>query len=531
MTTLQDIIPIHPSPRFDLLDEPWIPVITVAGEQEEVGLATLLREGHRFFDIATDNRLEAFAITRYLLAIGLEMVSRHPDEDWRAVVRKGAPLPETAVGRLLERIRPHTWLFHPETPFMQLPELRTAVVRDVKPAASITNLTDPFASLLPHIPSKNNEAWWYKEVELSPPTEAHLARALLVRHFAATPGNEAHTHAHPKGRAEGGVIVAGPRDSTQVHWLAPTIAGSMVCNLISDDVSACTAESKFFWESPLSAAEHLADPLWRMSSSAAATYAVDVPGFRVLRAGLPVDPDTAKAVAGSSRLHDRLALRVPKKPEDPVHALADTTTIVFDPAATQFENVYQLYRRARDVSSLVTSVLDTKALHAPPAPGTPLRTCTVITAGAATGPRVDSFTTKDVQATPFTLEGERADALRTALGRVAAQKDSLSSTIKYALRTCLGDAGSSSSKVLAARGERELWNNLEHPLAAFLERIASETQPPTYLDNVEQKVWFLATVDAFRTVTAAYEFSPHLRARVARSEQVLRSLVWKTLKS
>lgn len=55
-------------PKFNLLDEPWIPVLK-DGKVEEVGIAEALKEAHTITRIETPSPLEEAALYRLLLAI------------------------------------------------------------------------------------------------------------------------------------------------------------------------------------------------------------------------------------------------------------------------------------------------------------------------------------------------------------------------------------------------------------------------------------------------------------------------------
>ena len=121
-------------PTFDLLSEPWIPVLdTFDGDDgvdlratpdaplrlREVGLREALLRAHQIREVYCDSPLETIALNRLLLALALDVYQSEPDEDaWRALWQAGA----FPVEPLDDYLRP--WgdrfdLLHAEHPFYQ----------------------------------------------------------------------------------------------------------------------------------------------------------------------------------------------------------------------------------------------------------------------------------------------------------------------------------------------------------------------------------------------------------------------------
>lgn len=534
MTTLADIVLLHAGSRFDLIAEPWIPVINVDGTTRSVGLRCALLEGHLIEDIAAENRLEGFAIARFLFACGLALLADEPNHDWTSVVRDDAPIPEAAVERLLNRLRPHMWLFHPDTPFLQRPELRTWIKNKVGDRDTLATVTDPFATLLPHLPAKHNEVWWYKPgVETTDPDKAAVARALLVRHYAATPGNESVTDV---GKVcQGGVMVPGPRDTTQVYWKASTLAATVVTNQLRDHVDRCRSVhgGTFFWEAPDDIVQHLTDPLYLSTASTAASFVVDTDGYPVLRSVIPAQKTTAVALIAAARLSDPLSLRAPKVDGQPVTELNDATTIAFSPEATQFARAYDLYRRAPDISRLLPTVMNRRLLAYPPPPAATLRTGTLTTSGPGAGPRVDGFACADIDPAPLLLEGEQAVALTDVLNRLAADSKSLRSQLRGQIRQALSENGTDARTVqaIADIAQLALWSRTDASLGDIFARIANDPSPTAELTEADRQVWLRAACDAFAAATRPYETSARSISRIVRAATDLRRKSWQTLHS
>jgi CRISPR system Cascade subunit CasA len=124
-------------PEFNLLDEPWIVVLTKDGMTKEVGIIELFRHAHEYVRLAGETTTQDTAILRMLLAIlhrvfGLYTVDGEYDcvygEDvdltkvldrWQQVWDCGS-LRQDVLMNYLEHYRERFWLFHPTRPFYQV---------------------------------------------------------------------------------------------------------------------------------------------------------------------------------------------------------------------------------------------------------------------------------------------------------------------------------------------------------------------------------------------------------------------------
>lgn len=119
---------------FDLLDEPWIRVMTHDRQIRELSLTQALLQSHEYRRLAGELPTQDVAILRLLLAV-LHTVFYRVDLDgaddpieergqalarWRAL-RQAGRLPEGPIHAYLEHWHDRFWLFHPERPFYQVP--------------------------------------------------------------------------------------------------------------------------------------------------------------------------------------------------------------------------------------------------------------------------------------------------------------------------------------------------------------------------------------------------------------------------
>jgi CRISPR system Cascade subunit CasA len=115
-------------PTFNLLDEPWIPVRSDAGEVQEVCLTDALLKAGNFAALAETSPPNLIALYRLLFALlHRALTTRHDkwgDTDRARWFRGG--LPEAPLRSYLEQWRDRFWLFHPTNPFMQVAKLSDA---------------------------------------------------------------------------------------------------------------------------------------------------------------------------------------------------------------------------------------------------------------------------------------------------------------------------------------------------------------------------------------------------------------------
>lgn len=120
--------------EFNLLDEPWIRVMTEDCTVVERSLMQVLLNSHRYQRLAGELPTQDVALLRLLLAILQTVFYRvdpegedEPIEDRAAAIRRWQALwnagrfPVQPIRTYLETWRDRFWLFHPEHPFYQVP--------------------------------------------------------------------------------------------------------------------------------------------------------------------------------------------------------------------------------------------------------------------------------------------------------------------------------------------------------------------------------------------------------------------------
>ena len=122
--------------RFNLIDEPFIPVLGKDGAMHEVGLKEILIHAQNYADIGGEMATQDVAILRLLLAIVHTVFSRvdengdeapfeeteNAEDRWQNIWEKGC-FPEKPLLQYLEKWHERFWLFHPEYPFYQVPKV------------------------------------------------------------------------------------------------------------------------------------------------------------------------------------------------------------------------------------------------------------------------------------------------------------------------------------------------------------------------------------------------------------------------
>ena len=127
--------------EFCLLDEPWIKVLDQENTIKEVSLLDVFRDAHKYKSLAGETVTQDASILRLLLAIAITVFYRYdvdgqednvleyedPEkvilERWSEYWKKGAFKADT-FQKYLETYKERFFLFHPETPFWQVADLK-----------------------------------------------------------------------------------------------------------------------------------------------------------------------------------------------------------------------------------------------------------------------------------------------------------------------------------------------------------------------------------------------------------------------
>lgn len=219
------------SPRHDLRHEvPWIPVIYLDGTHRTLPLQPLLEDSHLIREIAGEPATWA-ALMRFLPSVTALIVREDPHTDLEPWAEGG--IPTALITAALDKVAGHLWLHHPNTPFMQDPDL---IVPDTGPANSTEWL---------HLtPGASSKAWWGKPGDSQHPdagTPARVAQGLVVSWFFS-PGVAGravgtYTDAPDIGWRPRGTLSFG-NHGLRVFWRGRTLAETLLANTVDTHVRA-----------------------------------------------------------------------------------------------------------------------------------------------------------------------------------------------------------------------------------------------------------------------------------------------------
>lgn len=133
--------------HFNLLDEPWIPVIRQKGALDELSLTEVLRQAHELREIRDPLPIVEFGLYRLLVALVMDIFDLKSPGNLETLLDTGHFEPEK-LNFYFKRWRDRFDLFHPRYPFLQ-----TAGMDDEKPK--------PLAGLIPSVASGTNASHFY----------------------------------------------------------------------------------------------------------------------------------------------------------------------------------------------------------------------------------------------------------------------------------------------------------------------------------------------------------------------------------
>ena len=158
---------------FNLIDQPWIPCVTLADEYVELSLYDLLANAHQLREIACETPLMTASILPVTLALLHRIFGPEDTDAWETLWRRGA-FPMSPISEYLDQWYERFDLFHPEYPFYQMKDERVQPKSVIHLIHSIGNT----GTLFTHV----NDA---TAPELSP---AMAARYLLAAQKFRTAG-------------------------------------------------------------------------------------------------------------------------------------------------------------------------------------------------------------------------------------------------------------------------------------------------------------------------------------------------------
>jgi CRISPR system Cascade subunit CasA len=105
--------------RYNLIEEPWIPVRDLAGNRKELGIREILLTAENLSIIEDPSPLVTAALHRFLLAVLYRALEGPSDiDEAKELFKKG--LPKDKIRTYLEKWKDRFWLFHDKYPFGQI---------------------------------------------------------------------------------------------------------------------------------------------------------------------------------------------------------------------------------------------------------------------------------------------------------------------------------------------------------------------------------------------------------------------------
>lgn len=179
----------HATPRFDLTEEPWIPVLGRDGVAASMSLRGLLERSHELVDIAETEPLARAALRRWLTALTVLLVrgsSTGADIDaWTKAANINAGFTGDDIDAMLTTETDRLWLYHHATPFLQDRRL-------IDPLRSTAGFETSADDLVPQAPGDSGRAWAVKPTDPGHRgglNEQQSAIALVRRWYYALLGN------------------------------------------------------------------------------------------------------------------------------------------------------------------------------------------------------------------------------------------------------------------------------------------------------------------------------------------------------
>jgi len=157
-------------PSFDVLTEPWIPVIQKDGSRNELGIQICLEQAERILEIRHASPIVEFGLYRLLTAATLDVFTwaeQRPElpEDLEGMIESGG-FDADLIRQYLEECGDVFDLFHPEKPFLQ--------------AKMDSARTKPLVAMYPAMPSGTNVGHWHHQAEDEVDVSAQQAAQWLV---------------------------------------------------------------------------------------------------------------------------------------------------------------------------------------------------------------------------------------------------------------------------------------------------------------------------------------------------------------
>lgn len=219
----------HREPSFNLLDEPWILVVTADGVPKEVSLTELFTRARELRMLGGDVPTQSFALLRLCLAVLhralVDFTPTKPEAVPDAIEKLADRWDQHVAERVtqyLERHRERFFLFHPDVPFMQTPGLHTA-------KGEVSEL----AKIVVDVPNGSPYLTMRSARDLRSIGAAEAARWLVHTHAYDPSGIKTGVVGHP--RFKGGRVypegVAWAGQLGGLHLLGDSVVTTLLLNL------------------------------------------------------------------------------------------------------------------------------------------------------------------------------------------------------------------------------------------------------------------------------------------------------------
>lgn len=236
---------------FSLLTEPWLPLTTHDSTLSYRSLKDALLQPAKWRGIGTTNPIQVLSLYRLLLAICHRGIGPGVLEDRAALLDNW---PSQQLGAYLEHWAERFDLFHPDYPFLQVPDLAEAGLKPI-----------PWTRLVPDRSSGSDRIFCDRSLDHTPkPITPAQAAVALVAHLQFTTGGfvKALRDSGRQGLACGSLLTI-PTGNT----LQQTLALSLVPQNHDDHQSDLAS-----WEKPSPTIEELRKPVATVPTGPADRY-------------------------------------------------------------------------------------------------------------------------------------------------------------------------------------------------------------------------------------------------------------------
>lgn len=477
-----------PTLSFNLLHEPWLDVLDLTSSPATVSLGELLRNGHRYQRFNTSDPLERLVLTRFLVAVVAEIHTHHPDPDTWQAITIGDALPGDVVDGFVDRNKEVFDLFGAR-PFAQRAEFNSGT-------------PDPWETLIAHIPSKSNAAWFNRDATtITAIAPAAAARALLLRFFAGTPGNESDGGGtRSKKSSPGGPLLNSIARSTHLWHEAGTLLATALINLPSNLVNDAPP-GVLFWADP--DGRRYDDQVWLMSASPVGSLLhVDSHGVGgVVRSPGMTQPEENKQLLDAAKLAEPFQIRLRNDTDKP-DAPTTCKLISFEAVVSQYSMLHTLLDKVGDLDRIRPCALTNRRRSPYQAPSRTVAV-TIEPTGSATGVRIAAVALFDFPDITTALPEDRVRITQKVLRRIGGSDRSLRTLTNHHVQTSYSSTRGAHDDSIRRRVARELWDQLDAHLAATLQTL-NDTEHPD-IDDLETSIrlhWRSTALNVFDDLTA-----------------------------